>query len=181
MSRIGKKPVQVLDGVKVIVKPGAVDFSGPKGNVSIAVHPNVKITLEDKLIRVTRCDDTKLSKALHGLFRAMTANAVEGVTKGYEKRLDIVGTGYNAKLRGKHIDLSVGNVSPATLEIPNGLLVEVPMPTKVIIKGADKQMVGQFAAQVRAVRKPEPYKGKGIMYEGEVIRRKAGKSFGSGS
>jgi len=185
MSRIGKKPIQIPDGVKVILKPGCADISGPLGKFSQPFHPTIIVQVDEakKLIIASRPenDNTNQSKALHGLVRALLANAVQGVTQGFEKRLHIEGTGYNAKLKGKHIEISVGNVMPTSLEIPDGLKVEVPQPTKVVVKGLNRQLVGQFAASIRAIRKPEPYKGKGIRYENEVIRRKAGKSFGSGT
>lgn len=181
MSRIGKKAIPIPQGVKIILKPDAVEVSSAKGKVTERIHPNIKVELDEAKneLKVLRPDDTKSNKALHGLFRALLANAVKGVSQGFEKKLDIVGTGYNAKLQGKQLTLQIGFCLPKNVSIPEGIQVEVPSPTKVVIKGCDKQQVGQFAAIVRGIRPPEPYKGKGIKYEDEVIVRKSGKSFGS--
>ncbi len=181
MSRIGNKAIPLPDGVKLDVTPKFAEVSGPKGKVHQLIHPNIKVEIdeESKSVKVTRPDDTKENKALHGLVRALIANAVAGVTKGFEKALNIVGTGYNAKLKGKHLELQIGFCLPVNMMIPEGITVEVPEPTRIVIKGCDKQQVGQFAADVRKVRPPEPYKGKGIRYADEVVKLKAGKSFGS--
>ncbi len=181
MSRIGLKPIPIPSGVKAFVRDTTVKVEGPNGKIEQTFHPDMKVELDEKarIIRVSRPSDRKEHKALHGLTRSLVANMVEGVTKGYERSLEIVGVGYNAKLQGRELLLTVGYVNPALLKIPEGLKVELPAPVKIIIKGCDKQLVGEFAARVRRVRPPEPYKGKGIKYVGEVIRRKAGKKFGS--
>jgi len=179
MSRIGKKPVAVPANVKVALSGRAVDIEGPLGKLRFEHRPEVKVAFDEakRLLVVTRSGDDRLSRALHGLTRAMVANMVEGVTKGYRKALEIIGVGYTAKLQGKNLVLAVGYANVPTLPIPEGLKVALPAPTQIVITGADKQMVGEFAARVRAVRKPEPYQGKGIRYVGEVVRRKAGKAF----
>lgn len=181
MSRIGKKAIPIPQGVKVILKPGTVEISSQKGKVTEQIHPSIKVELDEQKneLKVLRPDDTKQNKALHGLFRALLANAVMGVSQGFMKKLDIVGTGYNAKLQGNELALQIGFCLPKKVAVPEGIKVEIPTPTKIIISGCNKQQVGQFAAHVRGIRPPEPYKGKGIKYEDEVIRRKSGKSFGS--
>ena len=178
MSRIGKKPVPV-GTAKVNVADRLVKVEGPKGKLELHVHPliTVKMDGEKKELVVTRPDDEKQSKALHGLTRALLANMVEGVTNGYKKTLEIQGVGYKAEQKGKNIVLSVGYANTISLPIPAGLTVALDGPTKVSVSGPDKQMVGQFASDVRRVRKPEPYKGKGIRYEGEVVKIKPGKAF----
>jgi large subunit ribosomal protein L6 len=182
MSRIGRKPVPVPAGVKVAVNDGTVSVEGPKGKLSFAHRPEIGVKYDDagQQILVTRGDDERLSRALHGLTRSLVNNMVVGVTAGYTKRLEIVGVGYQAQLKKANtIGLQVGYANQITMEAPAGVTVTVPDPTHVVITGADKQAVGQFAAEVRKVRPPEPYKGKGIRYDGEVVRRKAGKAFGA--
>ena len=178
MSRIGKKPVPV-GAAKVTVQDRLVRVEGPKGKLEQRIHPtiNVRVDGEKKEIVVERPDDEKQSKALHGLTRSLLANMVEGVTNGYKKSLEIQGVGYKAEQRGKNIVLSVGYANQITVGIPAGVTVALEGPTKIHITGADKQIVGQFAATLRSVRKPEPYKGKGIRYEGEVVKIKPGKAF----
>src|SRR5271163_3035117 len=185
MSRIGKQPVTIPAGVKVQLADGKVRVEGPKGKLEIAVHRNMKVEQDagGKTLLVNRPDDERQNRALHGLTRSLIANMVEGVTKGYEKRLKIEGLGYSAKLDGKKaIILTVGYANAINLSPPAGVTVEIGDKdgTVIIVRGADKQKVGQFAAEIRASRKPEPYKGKGIRYENEVVRRKEGKSFSSG-
>jgi large subunit ribosomal protein L6 len=182
MSRIGKQPVAIPAGVKVQVNGGAVKVEGPKGKLEFTHHPGVKVTHDEagKVIRVERPDDERMSRSLHGLTRSLIANMVEGVTKGYERRLKIEGIGYQARLDKKTLVLTVGYANAVEMPPPDGVTVELADPTTIIIKGADKQRVGQYAADVRRVRKPEPYKGKGIRYENEQVRRKEGKSFASG-
>jgi len=182
MSRIGKKPIPIPDGVKVNLNGNKAEVSGKLGSMTQEFHSSMAVVVNDeaKCLEVSRPNDEKANKALHGLVRSLLANAVHGVSQGFEKKLEIVGTGYNAKLKGKHLELQIGFCLPITMEIPEGLSLEAPSPTKITIKGCNKQMVGQFAANVRAIRPPEPYKGKGIKYEGEIILRKAGKSFGAG-
>ena len=178
MSRIGKKPVP-LGAAKVNINDHLVKVEGPKGKLELNVHPliTVKHDADKKELVVTRPDDEKQSKALHGLTRALLANMVEGVTQGYRKALDIQGVGYKAEQRGKKLVLSVGYANQITVEIPPTVTVALEGANKVVITGVDKQAVGQFASQVRQIRKPEPYKGKGIRYEGEVVKIKAGKAF----
>jgi large subunit ribosomal protein L6 len=177
MSRIGKQPISLPAGVKAQVADGKVRVEGPKGKLELAFHRNMKVQLEDKTIRVNRPDDERQNRALHGLTRSLIANMVEGVTKGFEKRLKIEGIGYQARLEKKSLVLTVGYANAVSMNPPEGVTVELTDPTTIVIKGPDKQKVGQFAAEVRRVRKPEPYKGKGIRYEKEQVRRKEGKSF----
>ncbi len=182
MSRIGRKPVTVPANVKVAIADSTIQVEGPKGALSYAHRPEVSVAYDETKneIAVTRQNDERLSRALHGLTRSLVANMVAGVSTGYTRKLEIVGVGYQAQLKKANtIVLQVGYANQITLEAPEGVTVVVPDPTHVTITGADKQAVGQFAANVRQVRPPEPYKGKGIRYEGEVVRRKAGKAFGS--
>jgi len=178
MSRIGKQPVSVPKGVKVALAGNQIDVEGPLGKLSWEFRPEIDVRLDvaDGKLVVGRKGDERLARALHGLSRAMISNMVEGVTKGYEKKLEIIGVGYLAAVQQNVLQLRVGFANEVQLPIPNGLTVTCPDQTHVLIKGCSKQMVGQFAAEVRAVRKPEPYKGKGIRYDGEVVRRKAGKA-----
>lgn len=181
MSRIGKKPVSFPGAVTVVVDGKTVSVTGPEGELKLTVHPNMSLDLdpEARVLKVVRPDDTRENRALHGLTRSLVQNMVDGVQKLFERRLTIVGVGYNASLAGTKLSLSVGFANTIVLEIPEGVKVDVPAVTSVIVRSADKQAVGQFAANVRAVRPPEPYKGKGIRYENEQVRRKAGKAFGS--
>src|SRR5438874_3659058 len=183
MSRIGKQPIALPSGVKAQVAEGKVRVEGPKGKLELQFHRNMKVQLDDgaKAIRVSRPDDERLNRALHGLTRSLLANMVEGVTKGFEKKLKIEGIGYQARIDKKMLVLTVGYANAIEMKPPEGVAVELTDPTTIIIRGADKQKVGQFAAEVRSARKPEPYKGKGIRYEDEQVRRKEGKSFTSGS
>ncbi|HYO09039.1 MAG TPA: 50S ribosomal protein L6 [Tepidisphaeraceae bacterium] len=176
MSRIGKKPVPV-GKAKITIKDRHVTAEGPKGKLEMDVHPLIGVASQDGNLIVTRPNDEKQSKALHGLTRALLANMVEGVTTGYRKALEIQGVGYKAEQRGKTLVLSVGYANQITLPIPGDVAVALEGTNKVIVTGADKQAVGEFAARVRKVRTPEPYKGKGIRYEGEVVKIKAGKAF----
>ena len=180
MSRIGKQPVAVPAGVKVSVANRLVKVEGPKGKLQFEHHPNMTVKLDGNTLTVTRPDDDRQNRALHGLTRALVNNMVVGVTKGYEKRLKIEGVGYQAAMKGKAVELTVGFANRVVHEPPEGVTVAVPDPTTIVVTGADKQKVGQFAAEVRASKKPEPYKGKGIRYENEQVRRKEGKSFTSG-
>jgi large subunit ribosomal protein L6 len=183
MSRIGKQPVVCPSGVKVQVTDGKVRVEGPKGKLELEYHRNMKVQFDEgkKAVMVSRPNDERLNRSLHGLTRSLIANMVEGVTKGYEKRLKIEGIGYQARLDKKALVLTVGYANAVEMKPPEGVTVELTDPTTIIIRGADKQKVGQFAAEVRKVRKPEPYKGKGIRYENEQVRRKEGKSFASGA
>jgi large subunit ribosomal protein L6 len=176
MSRIGKKPVPI-GKAKVTINGQKVNVDGPKGKLEMSVHPTIKVKLEGADLIVTRPNDDKPSKALHGLTRALLANMVEGVTNGYKKTLDIQGVGYKVEQKGKNLVLSVGYANAVTKAIPGNVTVQVEGTNKIHISGADKQAVGQFASELRQVRKPEPYKGKGIRYEGEVVKIKPGKAF----
>jgi large subunit ribosomal protein L6 len=175
MSRIGKRPIDVPAGVTVSVDPGIVTVSGPKGQLEQVVPTRIAIAQEDGSILVTRPTERGEDRALHGLTRTLIANMVEGVTEGFEKRLEIQGVGYRAAMSGSELELQVGYSHPVRVKPRDGISFEVPIPTQVIVRGIDKQVVGQTAAEIRKVRPPEPYKGKGIRYEGEFVRRKVGK------
>ena len=175
MSRIGKKPIEVPAGVGISISPGRVMVNGPLGELSQRVPTRIKIEQRDGEIVVTRPTERGEDRALHGLTRSLIANMVEGVTKGFEKRLEVQGVGYRAALRGAALELNVGYSHPVVIQPPPGISFEVPAPTQILVKGVDKQQVGQIAAEVRKVRPPEPYKGKGIRYAGEYVRRKVGK------
>jgi large subunit ribosomal protein L6 len=185
MSRIGKKPIILPSNVKVNVQGRVITVEGPKGKLTLEHHPNAKVTVGDapapakaRQLVVERVSDEKISRAVHGLTRALVANMVKGVTDGYTAELEIQGVGYKAELQGKSLVLSVGFANQITHHVPDGLTVKLEgQGTRVNISGIDKQMVGQFAAEVRSSRKPEPYLGKGIRYVGEVVKRKAGKQF----
>jgi large subunit ribosomal protein L6 len=183
MSRIGKQPVVYPANVKVAVADGKVRVEGPKGKLEMSYHPNMRVKHDDakKAIEVTRPDDERQNRSLHGLTRSLIANMVKGVVNGFEKRLKIEGIGYQARMDKKSVVLTVGYANAVTMAPPDGVTVELPDATTIVIKGADKQKVGQFAAEVRKVRPPEPYKGKGIRYENEQVRRKEGKAFASGA
>jgi len=176
MSRIGKKPVPV-GKAKVAIKDQNVSVEGPKGKLELKVHPLIKVASQDGNLVVTRPNDEKQSKALHGLTRALLANMIQGVTDGYKKTLEIQGVGYKAEQKGKNLVLSVGYANPVTVAIPGNVTVTLEGQNKIHVAGADKQAVGEFAAMVRQKRKPEPYKGKGIRYEGEQVKIKPGKAF----
>jgi large subunit ribosomal protein L6 len=182
MSRIGRKPVTVPANVKISIADSTIQVEGPKGKLQYRHRESIGVNFDEggKQVLVTRSDDERENRALHGLTRSLIANMVEGVTTGYSKKLEIVGVGYQAQLKKANtVALQVGYANQVILEAPAGVSVVVPDPTHITISGADKQAVGQFAAVVRKVRPPEPYKGKGIRYEGEVVRRKAGKAFGA--
>ena len=176
MSRIGKQPIEIPSGVDVTVEGSHVTVKGPRGTLEDTFHPEIRIVREDGTVRVERPDDDGFHRSLHGLTRTLVANMVEGVTKGYEKRLEIVGVGYRAALKGKDIELALGFSHPVTVKAPEGIEFEVPAPNRITIRGNNKQMVGEIAANIRKIRKPEPYKGKGVRYEGEYVRKKAGKA-----
>jgi large subunit ribosomal protein L6 len=175
MSRIGKSPIEIPPGVNISVSPGRVMVNGPLGELSQQVPLRMKVEQRDGEIVVERPTERNDDRALHGLTRTLVANMVEGVTKGFEKRLEIQGVGYRAVLRGASLELAVGFSHPVVIEPRAGITFEVPAPTQIVVKGIDKQQVGQTAAEIRKVRPPEPYKGKGIRYEGEYVRRKVGK------
>jgi large subunit ribosomal protein L6 len=175
MSRIGRKPIELPAGVNVAITGGRVQVNGPLGELSQQVPARMKIEQSDGEIVVTRPTERGEDRALHGLTRTLIANMVEGVTKGFEKHLEIQGVGYRAALRGSDLELNVGYSHPVVKKAPAGITFEVPVPTQVVVKGTDKQAVGQVAAEIRKVRPPEPYKGKGIRYRDEYVRRKVGK------
>jgi large subunit ribosomal protein L6 len=180
MSRIGRLPIAIPSGVTVEEKARKVSVKGPKGALELALRPEIDVKVEKAQVVVQpNTGDTREVRAYHGMTRAILGNMMVGVTKGYERNLEIIGVGWNAAVSGKKLVLSIGFCNPVEMEIPAGLVVEAPKPTNISVKGADKQLVGQFAAAVRAQRPPEPYKGKGIRYEGEYVRKKQGKSFGS--
>jgi large subunit ribosomal protein L6 len=180
MSRIGVKPVAVPSGVTISVKDGSVRVKGPKGELDTPIGRGFELSVDDakKTVTVKRPGDQRQDRARHGLYRALINNMLVGVSTGFQRNLEIEGVGFNAKAEGKKLTLNIGFANPVTFEIPAGLTIETPKPTQIHIKGTSKQLVGQFAANVRKIRPPEPYKGKGIRYEGEVIQRKAGKAVG---
>jgi len=181
MSRIGKQPVKWSAGTKVSVSGQTLKIEGGKASLTQVLDPAIKAVVDEKEreVRFERTRDDREARALHGLYRAIAANMVEGVEKGFVRKLEIQGVGFNAKIEGKNLVLALGFNKPVKLPIPTGLTVETPQPTFLVIKGADKQLVGQFAAEIRSVRPPEPYKGKGVRYDGEFVRRKVGKSLGA--
>lgn len=181
MSRIGRKPITIPAGVEVKVdSDNTITVKGPKGSLTKTMHPDMKITVEGAEILVTRPDDEKEHRSLHGLTRTLIANMVEGVTNGYSKELEIKGVGYRAQLQGKTLNMNLGYSHPVIMEPIDGITIEVPAQNRVVISGIDKQLVGHFAANVRFKRPPEPYKGAGIRYVGEVVKHKEGKA-GKGS
>jgi large subunit ribosomal protein L6 len=182
MSRIGKSPIKVPDGVEVSVADGAIAVQGKNGSLNWRYHPSMAVHYDaaSRTISIVRPNDQRPNRELHGLTRSLINNMVTGVTTPFEKRLEIIGVGYNASVAGKVLKLSVGYANTVELPIPDGVNCEVPAPTQIIVRSADKQKAGQFAADIRSVRPPEPYKGKGVRYQGEYVRRKAGKAFASG-
>ncbi len=176
MSRIGKQPIPVPDGVKVSLDDGLFVAEGPKGKVSQKVGARMNVAIEDGEIRVSRRSDAGPDRAMHGLTRALLANAVHGVSEGFSKVLEINGVGYRAEVQGKEVHLALGYSHPVIYPIPEGITIEVDKSNRVTVAGSDRQQVGQVAAEIRSLRKPEPYKGKGIKYADEVIRRKVGKA-----
>jgi large subunit ribosomal protein L6 len=175
MSRIGRKPIPVPAGVSVAIEPELVTVNGPKGELRERIHRDITVAQDGDQLVVTRPTDRGEHRALHGLTRSLVANMVEGVTSGYEKRLEIQGVGYRAQLKGKNLELALGYSHPVPIEAPDGIEFEVPQPTRIVVRGISKQLVGETAANIRKQRKPEPYKGKGIRYEGEYVARKVGK------
>ena len=180
MSRIGKKPIDVPAGVTVKVENNLVTVKGPKGELQRQIHHSMKVTLDNGVITVERPDDEKENRALHGLSRTLIHNMVEGVTNGFSKTLEIQGVGYRAAKQGKNINFTLGFSHPVVMEPPAGITFDVPQPNKIVVSGSDKEKVGAVAAEIRNLRPPEPYKGKGIRYEGEHVRRKVGKAGGKG-
>ncbi|MDQ0220569.1 50S ribosomal protein L6 [Peribacillus cavernae] len=176
MSRVGKKPIEIPSGVTVTVEQNNVTVKGPKGELTRSFNPDMTISVEENVLTVTRPSDEKEHRALHGTTRAVISNMVQGVSKGFEKSLELIGVGYRAQKQGTKLILNVGYSHPVEIEPEQGVEVEVPSNTKVIVRGANKERVGALAANIRDVRPPEPYKGKGIRYEGEYVRRKEGKT-----
>ena len=175
MSRIGKQPIPVPTGVTITIEPELVTVRGPKGELSERIHRDIAVEQNDSELVVRRPTDRGQHRALHGLTRTLVANMVQGVTDGFEKRLEIQGVGYRAQLRGRDLELALGYSHPVSIKAPDGIDFEVPVPTRIVVRGASKQQVGEVAAYIRKQRKPEPYKGKGIRYEGEHVARKVGK------
>ncbi|MBA2366426.1 MAG: 50S ribosomal protein L6 [Actinobacteria bacterium] len=180
MSRVGQAPISVPSGVEVTVSSGDVAVKGPRGELSRRVPKGIALERSDGEIRVTRANDEREVRALHGLVRSLVANMVQGVTQGYERRLEIHGVGYRAAKRGDDIEFQIGFSHSVVKKAPSGIEFELPTPTRIVVRGIDKELVGQVAAEIRAIRKPEPYKAKGIRYEGEHIKRKAGKAAKAG-
>jgi large subunit ribosomal protein L6 len=175
MSRIGRKPISVPTGVTVTIDPEVVRVHGPRGELSERIHRDITVAQEGEELNVTRPTDRGEHRALHGLTRSLVANMVEGVTEGFQKTLEIQGVGYRAQLKGRDLELALGYSHPVPIKAPEGIEFEVPQPTRVVVKGISKQLVGEVAANIRKQRPPEPYKGKGIRYEGEYVARKVGK------
>jgi large subunit ribosomal protein L6 len=176
MSRIGRKPVPIPSGVEVAVHGSDVSAKGPKGTLSLRAHAEMTVRVAEGEVLVERPTDQRHHRALHGLTRSLIANMVEGVTNGYRKELDIVGVGYRAALKGSDLEISLGFSHPVSVKPPAGITFEVPQPTRIVVSGADKELVGKTAADIRMLRRPDPYKGKGVRYVGEYIRKKAGKA-----
>ena len=175
MSRIGKKPIPLPTGVTVSIEPELVSVNGPRGTLSERIPRDIKVAQDGELLVVTRPTDRGEHRAMHGLYRSLVANMVEGVTEGYVKTLEIQGVGYRAVMKGSDLELALGYSHPVPIKAPDGIEFEVPQPTRVVVKGISKQLVGEVAANIRKQRPPEPYKGKGIRYEGEYVARKVGK------
>ena len=176
MSRIGKDPITVPAGVDVTVNAGTVSVKGPKGNLSFAVPGEITVRKDDANLLVERPNDERDNRALHGLTRTLVNNMVVGVTTGFTKELEIIGVGYRAAMKGKDLEVQAGYSHPVMVPVPEGIEFETPTPTQIVVRGNDKQAVGEIAAKIRKIRKPEPYKGKGVRYAGEVVRRKVGKT-----
>ncbi len=181
MSRVGKQPIQIPGGVQVELAGGALQASGPKGKLTLTLPEKLQVARNGSALKVTIAGESRSERALHGLYRSLIQNTVTGVLSGFEKRLELSGVGYQCAIKGKNLELSVGFSKPVVFEIPAGITCVAPDNTHLVVTGVDKQAVGQFAAQVRATRVPDPYKAKGVKYQGEFIRRKAGKAFGSSS
>ncbi len=178
MSRIGKKQIEIPKGVTITKNGNALKVKGPKGELEVSIHPNIAVDVESNIVQVKRSDDQKENRSLHGLTRALIQNMVVGVTDSYTKTLNIVGVGYKAEMKGTNLLLNIGYSHPIYFLPPKDITLQVPLPTQIVINGIDKQLVGQVAAKIRSIRKPEPYKGKGIKYSDEFIVRKAGKTAG---
>jgi large subunit ribosomal protein L6 len=180
VSRVGRKPIPITAGVKVLASGQNITVTGPKGELRASVHPALGVTVADNTIVVARSSDIKSERALHGLWRALLANMVRGVSEGYAKKLELVGVGYRAELKGKKLQLMLGFSHPILFAAPEGIKIETPTQNNITISGIDRELVGQVAAKIRSFRPPEPYKGKGVKYDTETIRRKAGKAASAG-
>jgi large subunit ribosomal protein L6 len=180
MSRVGQAPIRLPEGVEVSIAAGRVTVNGPRGELQRDLPEGIRVERVDGELRVHRDGEEREQRALHGLIRSLVANMVQGVTQGYQSNLQIQGVGYRAQKRGEELELSVGFSHPVRKRAPDGITFDVPTPTSIVVRGIDKELVGQTAAEIRAIRKPEPYKGKGIRYEGEHVRRKAGKAAKAG-
>jgi large subunit ribosomal protein L6 len=176
VSRVGRKPISIVKGVTVSNKDGAIVVKGPKGELTASIHPDITVDVKQAEVLVTRHADDGPHRALHGLWRALIQNMIDGVTQGYSRKLEIVGVGYRAEMKGKKLQLMLGYSHPILFGPPDGVTLEAPTQTSVVVSGIDKQLVGLVAAKIRSFRPPEPYKGKGVKYEGEYVRRKAGKA-----
>ncbi len=176
MSRIGKKPIEIPKDVKVEAKDGQVFVEGPKGKLSRVVSYRICVEIKDNRVTLTRSGDTKLDKSLHGLYRALIAGMIKGVTEGYKKEMEIIGVGFKAVVQGNKLNMQLGFSHPVNFSIPQGIKIETPKPTQIVISGIDKETVGEVAAEIRAIYPPEPYKGKGIRFAGEYIKKKVGKA-----
>lgn len=176
MSRVGKSPIDIPEGLQIEQKGLDIIIKGQKGELKQTIHPDIQVIIENNTVRVERPSENKFHKSLHGLTRSLIQNMVTGLTSGFEKKLEIVGVGYRAEMKGKHLLLQLGYSHPIYFVPPEGIIIEVPSPTSIVVKGIDKQLVGQVAAKIRSFRLPEPYKGKGVRYENEYVRRKAGKA-----
>lgn len=179
MSRVGRKPVSVLDKVQITIQGQKIKVKGPKGELDFVVHPRIKIESKDKEVIVTRSSDEPLDRSLHGTTRAVIRNMIQGVSEGYVKELEIIGVGFKAAVKGNILSMALGYTHPSDYQIEKGVDIKCTSPTRIVISGADKQSVGQAAAEIRSFNPPEPYKGKGIRYVGEQVRRKQGKKVGS--
>lgn len=176
MSRIGKKPIIIPKDVKLEIKDGRVFVEGPKGNLSRALSERITLEIKESQLFVKRAADTKLDKSLHGLYRALIVNMLKGVTEGYSKQLEIIGVGFKAAVQGNNLNMQLGFSHPVNLPIPEGIKIETPKPTQIVVRGIDKELVGRISTEIRAIYPPEPYKGKGIRFSGEYIKKKVGKS-----
>ena len=180
MSRIGKKPITLPQGVTLKAADKQLTVTGPKGSLSMQLHPDISLEQKDGVVRLSRSREEKYHRALHGMSRALVQNMVRGVTEGYSRKLELVGVGYRAELKGKSLQLLLGFSHPILFQPPEGIKIETPTQTSIIVSGIEKELVGMVASKIRSFRPPEPYKGKGVKYEGEYIRRKAGKAAAAG-
>lgn len=181
MSRIGKKPVVIPKEVKVEIKDRLISVEGAKGKLTLTLSPRIKAEIKDNQLLLTRVTDIKTDKSLHGLFRSLIANMIKGVTEGYVKELEITGVGFKVQLQGENLSLNLGFSHPVIFAVPSGIKVETPKPTQIVIRGIDKELVGKVASELRAIRPPDPYKGKGVRYAGEYIKKKVGKAAQTGA